>query len=104
MNYNLLKGKRDIIFGALNEQSIAWKVAEKAVDNRGNAGKRFGGDADKGHEAVAFFGVFHEIHRGKHAERHGNQQSEKRHGQRVHKRRQNRAVFGIVLKREQLRR
>ena len=28
--YNLLKGKRGIIFGALNEQSIAWKVAERA--------------------------------------------------------------------------
>ncbi len=24
MSYNLLKGKRGIIFGALNEQSIAW--------------------------------------------------------------------------------
>ncbi len=30
MSNNLLKGKRGIIFGALNEQSIAWKVAEKA--------------------------------------------------------------------------
>ncbi len=30
--YNLLKGKRGIIFGALNEQSIAWKVAERAVE------------------------------------------------------------------------
>ena len=29
MSYNLLKGKRGIIFGALNEQSIAWKVAKK---------------------------------------------------------------------------
>lgn len=28
--YNLLKGKRGIIFGALNDQSIAWKVAERA--------------------------------------------------------------------------
>lgn len=28
--YNLLKGKKGIIFGALNESSIAWKVAEKA--------------------------------------------------------------------------
>jgi enoyl-[acyl-carrier protein] reductase I len=28
--YNLLKGKRGIIFGALNQQSIAWKVAERA--------------------------------------------------------------------------
>ena len=32
MAYNLLKGKRGIIFGALNEQSIAWKVAERAVE------------------------------------------------------------------------
>ena len=32
MSYNLLKGKRVIIFGALNEQSIAWKVAELAVE------------------------------------------------------------------------
>ncbi len=30
MEYNLLKGKRGIIFGALNEMSIAWKVAEMA--------------------------------------------------------------------------
>ena len=29
MSHNLLKGKRGIIFGALDEQSIAWKVAEK---------------------------------------------------------------------------
>jgi enoyl-[acyl-carrier protein] reductase I len=28
--YNLLKGKRGVIFGALNSSSIAWKVAEKA--------------------------------------------------------------------------
>jgi enoyl-[acyl-carrier protein] reductase I len=32
MGYNLLQGKRGIIFGALNEQSIAWKVAVKAVE------------------------------------------------------------------------
>ena len=32
MNHNLLKGKRGIIFGALNEMSIAWKVAERAVE------------------------------------------------------------------------
>lgn len=32
MSYNLLKGKRGIIFGALNEQSIAWKVALRAVE------------------------------------------------------------------------
>lgn len=30
MSYNLLKGKRGIIFGALNPDSIAWKVAERA--------------------------------------------------------------------------
>jgi enoyl-[acyl-carrier protein] reductase I len=30
MANNLLKGKRGIIFGALNSQSIAWHVAEKA--------------------------------------------------------------------------
>ena len=27
--YNLLKGKRGVIFGALNDSSIAWKVAER---------------------------------------------------------------------------
>ena len=32
MNHNLLKGKRGIIFGALNSESIAWKVAVKAVE------------------------------------------------------------------------
>ncbi len=32
MSNNLLKGKRGIIFGALDEQSIAWKVAEKCVE------------------------------------------------------------------------
>lgn len=30
MSHNLLKGKRGIIFGALDQNSIAWKVAEKA--------------------------------------------------------------------------
>ncbi|MDG1331926.1 MAG: SDR family oxidoreductase [Crocinitomicaceae bacterium] len=30
MANNLLKGKRGIIFGALNSQSIAWKVAQRA--------------------------------------------------------------------------
>lgn len=29
MAYNLLKGKKGIIFGALNDASIAWKVAER---------------------------------------------------------------------------
>ena len=32
MGYNLLKGKRGIIFGALNDMSIAWKVAERAYE------------------------------------------------------------------------
>ena len=32
MSNNLLAGKRGIIFGALNEMSIAWKVAERAVE------------------------------------------------------------------------
>ncbi len=32
MSYNLLKGKRGIVFGALNDMSIAWKVAERAVE------------------------------------------------------------------------
>ena len=30
MAYNLLKGKRGIIFGALDHLSIAWKTAERA--------------------------------------------------------------------------
>ena len=32
MSYNLLKGKKGIIFGALDEDSIAWRVAERAFD------------------------------------------------------------------------
>jgi enoyl-[acyl-carrier protein] reductase I len=32
MSYNLLQGKRGIIFGALDEKSIAWQVAEKAFE------------------------------------------------------------------------
>lgn len=32
MAYNLLKGKKGIIFGALNESSIGWKVAEHAFE------------------------------------------------------------------------
>lgn len=32
MSYNLLKGKKGLIFGALNEQSIAWKTAERAYE------------------------------------------------------------------------
>lgn len=30
--YNLLKGKKGLIFGALNDKSLAWKVAEKAYE------------------------------------------------------------------------
>ena len=33
---NLLKGKRGIIFGALDDQSIAWKVAERCVEEGAN--------------------------------------------------------------------
>ncbi len=32
MAFNLLKGKKGLIFGALNDKSIAWKVAEKAYE------------------------------------------------------------------------
>lgn len=32
MAFNLLKGKKGLIFGALNEKSIAWKVAERAYE------------------------------------------------------------------------
>ena len=32
MAENLLKGKKGVIFGALNDKSIAWKVAEKAYE------------------------------------------------------------------------
>lgn len=32
MSYNLLKGKKGIVFGALDERSIAWKVAERCVE------------------------------------------------------------------------
>lgn len=32
MAYNLLKGKKGIIFGALNDKSIAWKIAERAYE------------------------------------------------------------------------
>lgn len=35
MAYNLLKGKRGIIFGALDESSIAWKTAEKVHEEGG---------------------------------------------------------------------
>ena len=35
MGYNLLKGKRGIIFGALDENSIAWKTAQKVKEEGG---------------------------------------------------------------------
>jgi enoyl-[acyl-carrier protein] reductase I len=35
MSYNLLKGKKGIIFGALDENSIAWKTALKVRDEGG---------------------------------------------------------------------
>ena len=35
MGYNLLKGKRGIIFGALDEKSIAWKTAERVHEEGG---------------------------------------------------------------------
>ena len=35
MAYNLLKGKRGIIFGALDENSIAWKTAERVFEEGG---------------------------------------------------------------------
>ncbi|MDX9853567.1 MAG: SDR family oxidoreductase [Tenuifilaceae bacterium] len=36
MSHNLLEGKRGLIFGALNESSIAWKVAELAHQEGAN--------------------------------------------------------------------
>jgi len=36
MGYNLLKGKRGIIFGALDENSIAWKTALKVKEEGGS--------------------------------------------------------------------
>lgn len=35
MAYNLLKGKKGIIFGALDENSIAWKTAERVYEEGG---------------------------------------------------------------------
>src|SRR5690606_10483597 len=35
MAYNLLKGKRGIIFGALDENSIPWKTAERVHEEGG---------------------------------------------------------------------
>ncbi len=36
MSYNLLKGKKGIIFGALDENSIAWKTAERIFEEGGS--------------------------------------------------------------------
>ena len=33
MSNNLLQGKKGIVFGALDDKSIAWKVALEAVSN-----------------------------------------------------------------------
>ena len=35
MSYNLLKGKKGIIFGALDKNSIAWKTAERVYEEGG---------------------------------------------------------------------
>ena len=32
MSYNLLKGKKGVVFGALNENSMAWKIEERAYE------------------------------------------------------------------------
>ena len=34
MGNNILKGKKGIIFGALDDSSIAWKTAEKVDSNK----------------------------------------------------------------------
>ena len=36
MSYNLLKGKKGIIFGALDENSIAWKTALRVHEEVGS--------------------------------------------------------------------
>ncbi|HMQ49562.1 MAG TPA: SDR family oxidoreductase [Saprospiraceae bacterium] len=55
MGNNLLVGKRGVIFGALDEKSIAWKVAERCVEEGANitltnapVALRFGGIQDLG--------------------------------------------------------
>ena len=35
MGNNILKGKKGIIFGALDNSSIAWKTAERVYDEGG---------------------------------------------------------------------
>ena len=47
MSHNLLKGKRGIIFGALNDMSIAWKVAERAVEEGPTITLSFGGEVER---------------------------------------------------------
>ena len=56
-------------------------------------------DAD---EFVAALGIFDQVNGRKHAQRHGNQQRQKRHDDRVDQRRHKRDVFGIVVPGEQL--
>lgn len=55
MANNLLAGKKGVIFGALDEQSIAWKVAERCVEegaqitlSNAPVAMRFGGIQDLG--------------------------------------------------------
>lgn len=55
MSHELLKGKRGIIFGALDDKSIAWKVAERCVEEGANitltnapVALRFGGIQELG--------------------------------------------------------
>ena len=36
MSNSILKGKKGIIFGALDDSSIAWKTAEKVYKNGDN--------------------------------------------------------------------
>ena len=37
MGNNILKGKKGIIFGALDNSSIAWKTAERVYDEGGES-------------------------------------------------------------------
>ena len=60
MSHQLLKGKRGIIFGALDEKSIAWKVAERCVEEGANitltnapVALRFGGIQELGKKLKA---------------------------------------------------
>jgi len=60
MANNLLAGKKGVIFGALDEQSIAWKVAERCVEEGAQitltnapVAMRFGGIQDLGEKLNA---------------------------------------------------